>query len=125
MMPKHLRARPAHNLLHLFPFGRLIAVDRALAAGGFVFTKDAFIKALHGIVIQRLIMGGLRQRLRAFALIQRNHFLDSELFTIEARTHDVLLSVAAFGLHHLAKPFAIQLGIRGGEKVDVEIGVRR
>jgi hypothetical protein len=75
--PEHSRPRPAHDLLHFFAFCRLVAVDRALLTGRLLFAKHAFIQPLIGIGVQRLIMFHVGLRVRAAALIERNHAADS------------------------------------------------
>ena len=77
--PKHARPRPAHNLLHLFTPGGLVAVYRTLFTGRFFLTKDALIQTLIRIGIQRLIMPLFLRSLRAL-LLQSDHSGDRLFF---------------------------------------------
>jgi hypothetical protein len=57
VLPEHTRSGISHHALDLFTPRRLVAVDRAIGAGGFQFSEPAAFQADGGVIQKRLAFG--------------------------------------------------------------------
>jgi hypothetical protein len=85
MLPEHPRAGIAHHHTHLLATLCLVAMDWAIGAGGFLFTKPAAVEAEGGVIEQGTTFGAQScLRLMMIAAVTFHHGHDGLVFPLQA-----------------------------------------
>jgi len=85
--PQHPRPGITHHFPDLFPHSGFVAMYRAIFAGGFFVAIGAIVKALQGIIPQRLTFGARKFMFVATA-VNRDHGGHSSFFYFNVLSSD-------------------------------------